>query len=322
MPLGGQREALTAPSGRAGAWPHRPLPLKLTGRCPLPREWRLHSSAMATSDPIHLNQLLALMGEAEKDFVGLLPTDATMPSYGKLVAGSLLSDCLALHLSIRLLLERWLSDEAGVLLRKLMEDVAALVYLGGQPTRLESLAVQFMHDLTKKEQALWLADLHAHNDQQSKDGLQAVQDELQRLKDEWRGLGNKGQIPAFPSTEVLLSRMGQGDKRRLMVRGHLYAHTSAMGLEGRLNRGREDAMVFETHTDPNRGVSVGVTALDLLMGAGLGAVGALGWPPDTSKAIQDMRSTAEPALVAVQRKARAALRASSSAGELRGPVRE
>jgi hypothetical protein len=262
---------------------------------------------MATPDPVHLNELLTLMSDTEKEFVGLLPSDPVTPSYGTLVAGSLLSDCLALHKSIRLLLERWLSDEAGVLLRKLMENSTALVYLGGQPTRMESLAVQFMHDLTKKELALWLADQHVFGDQQAGDGLKAVQNQLVSLKDEWRALGNKWNVPAFPSTEELLSQMGQGDARRLMVRGHLYAHTSAMGLQGRLNQGRTDAVVFETHTDPNRGVSVGVTAIELLMGSGLGAAGAFGWASGTKTSIQEMRTAMGPKLVAVQQAASAAM---------------
>jgi hypothetical protein len=93
----------------------------------------------------------------------------------------------------------------------------------------------------------------------------------------------------------MLSQMGQGDARRLMVRGHLYAHTSAIGLHGRVNQGRTDAIVFDTHTDPNRGVPIGATALELLMGAGLGASGALEWR-DTWKAIQQMRDELGPRL--------------------------
>jgi hypothetical protein len=39
-----------------------------------------------------------------------------------------------------------------------MENSAALVYVGGAHGRLEEFAVQLMHDLRKKEVALWLAD--------------------------------------------------------------------------------------------------------------------------------------------------------------------
>jgi hypothetical protein len=256
-------------------------------------------------DPVHLDELLALMEDTEKEFVGLLPKDDITPSYGKLVAGSLLSDCLALHLAIRTLLKIWLSDEAGVLLRKLMENSVALVYLGGKHDRLEELALEFMHALTRKELALWLADQQAYGDKRAADGLTATRDELQRLKDEWRALGKKGNIPAFPKAEALLKKMGQGDKRRLMVRGHLYAHTSAGGLQGRLNEARQDAIVFDTHTDPNRGVPVGATALELLMGAGLGAAGAFGWSGDTTDAITKLRSDLEPKLTTLLRAARA-----------------
>ncbi|HET7235825.1 MAG TPA: DUF5677 domain-containing protein [Actinomycetota bacterium] len=261
---------------------------------------------MAEPDPTNLNELLAMMDEGEKRFVGLLPDDTMTPTYGKLVAGSLLSDCLALHLGIRTLLERWLSDEAGVLLRKMMENTAALVYLGGSRGKLESLAVEFMHALTKKELALWHADKQAYGDDAAEEGLKATQDELQRLKNEWRALGNKGKVPSFPKTDALLRKMRQDDKRGLIVRGHLYAHTSAMGLEGRLNTNREDAAVFETHKDPNLGVSVGATALDLLMGAGLGAAGAMGWSSETSTTIQDLRTDLGERMVPVMRAARKA----------------
>lgn len=274
-----------------------------TSGCYVARGGPTPSEAMAP-DAVHLNELLRLMGDTEKEFVGLLPKNDITPSYGTLVAGSLLSDCLALHLGIRTLLEKWLSDEAGVLLRKLMENSVALVYLGGKHGRLEELALEFMHDLTKKELALWLSDQQAYGDKRSADGLKAVQDELQRLKDEWRALGKKGNVPAFPKAEVLLKKMGQGDKRRLVVRGHLYAHTSAGGLQGRLNQAREDAIVFDTHTDPNRGVPVGATALELLMGAGLGAAGALGWSNDTKDAIAKLRSDLGSKLTALLRAAR------------------
>jgi hypothetical protein len=259
---------------------------------------------MATPDPVHLTELLALMATSERDFQRLLPQDPVEPSYGKLVTGSLLSDCLSLHLGIRLLLQKWLSQETGALQRKLAENTSVLVYLGGSRGRLESLAVQFMHSLTKKELAQWHADQQAYRDGQAAQGLKATQDELKRLQDRWRELGNTGKVPAFPKTEALLKQMGQGDKRRLFVQAHLWAHTSASGLEGRLNQGRTDAMVFDTHTDPNRGVPIGATALDLLTGAGLGASGALGWP-DTWKSIQEMRTDVAAKLVPIMQAARA-----------------
>jgi hypothetical protein len=258
---------------------------------------------MATPDPTHLNELLALMEDAEGRFVRLLPTGPTSPSYGKLVAGSLLSDCLSLHLGIRLLLEKWLSQEAGALQRKLAENSAALVYLGGSHGRLETLAVEFMHALTKKELAQWHADHQAYGDGQASEGLQATKDELQRLKDRWHELGNTGKVPPFPKTDALLKKMGQGDSRRLWVQANLYAHPSASGFEGRLNQGRTDAIVFDTHTDPNRGVPIGASSLSLLFGAGQGAAGALGWP-DTFKAIQEMRDDVGAKVVPLMRAAR------------------
>jgi hypothetical protein len=240
--------------------------------------------------------LLPLMEETDNELARLLPAEIAEPTYGKFTCVALLADSLASHRGVRFLLREGLGDEAGVLTRKQIEVAAVLVYFGGQSERLEELAAQFMYHLYTKELTLWKADEKAGYRKEAAEAEKEITEEMTALKQTWRASGNQGKVTPFPSTAELLGQMRQGDKQSLLERGHLYVHVSRMGLEGRLRNAGTSEAHFDTNGDPDRCVSVGAVATDLLLGAAQGGVAALGWSDEAAR-ISELRMHVGPQLV-------------------------
>jgi len=243
--------------------------------------------------------LLTLMEETDDELVRLIPAELDEPSYGKMTCVALLADSLALHRGVRFLLREGLGDEAGVLTRKQMEVSAVLVFFGGQVRRLEQLAAQFMYHLYTKELSLWKADEKAGHRKEAAQAQKEIVEEMKSLKQTWRETGNQGKVPPFPSTAALLREMRQGEKQFLLERGHLYVHVSRMGLEGRLRDAGTGEAHFDANGDPDRCVSVGAVATELLLAAAQGGVAAMEWGDDAAVGIQDLRTRVGPQLTAL-----------------------